>query len=301
MEISVVVPTLNDREELRRCLDAVAAEAPSELVVVNGPSTDGTSGMVREREDVDVLVGIDDRNVNVARNAGLERAEGDAVAFVDPTMTVEAGWLDAVTGALSESDADAVTGPTHERLGAGVATDTVETRTIGGREVTYFDGGNVALSRDLAEAIDGFDEYLEIGGSRDAAHRIAGLGREVAWETEMCVSREAAADGGSTERDWRKRYRSLSYRLAKNYGVNPTVPLRTVRHAAMDASAALRGVVSGDLRPSSWFGNGRDVVIGGTKGYVDGLRARYSDRSPRRNPRGVSARTDRAVTVHDRR
>lgn len=299
MELSVVVPTLNDRDELRGCLDAIAAEDPHEIVVVNGPSTDGTSGMVRDRSDVDVLVEIDDRNVNVARNAGLDRVRGDAVAFVDPTTVVESGWLEAALAGLD--DADAVTGPTHERLGAGVATDTVEGRTIGGRRVTYFNGGNVAFTSELVAAIDGFDEYLEIGGSRDAAHRIAGLGYDLRWSSTMCVSRETATDGGSTERDWRIRYRSLSYRLAKNYGFNPTVPLRTVRHALADAAGSLRDVGRGEARPSAWFGNGRDVVFGSFKGYADGLRARYTDRSPRRNPRGLSSRTDRAVAVHDRR
>lgn len=100
MNVSVVVPTLNDRDELRRCLDAVSAEDPHEIVVVNGPSTDGTSGMVRDREDVDVLVETDERSVNVARNAGADRAQGDAVGFLSPAMSVEAGWLDAVQGAL---------------------------------------------------------------------------------------------------------------------------------------------------------------------------------------------------------
>jgi len=299
MDVSVVVPTLNDREELRGCLDSIAAESPHEIVVVNGPSTDGTSGMVRNREDVDVLVEIDERNVNVARNAGLDRIRGDAVGFVVPTMSVESGWLDAVTGALRE--AEAVTGPTHERLDAGVATDTIESRRIRGRTVTYFNGGNVAFSRGLMESIDGFDEYLGVGGARDAAHRIAGVGSEVVWSAGMCVSRGAAADGGTAERDWRLRYRSLSYRLAKNYGIHPTVAFRTLRHAVVDAGGALRDVVRGNGKPSAWFGNGRDVVLGGSRGYADGLRARYTDRNAQRNPRGLSARTDRAVAVHDRR
>jgi glycosyltransferase involved in cell wall biosynthesis len=299
MDVSVVVPTLNDRDELRRCLDALAGEAPHEIVVVNGPSTDGTSGMVRDRSDVDVLVEIDERNVNVARNAGLDRARGDAVGFLDPATTVEPGWLDAVTAALEESAA--VTGPTHERLDAGVATDAVESRRIGGRSVTYFNGGNVAFTAELAEALDGFDEYLETGGARDAAHRIAGLGHEVAWSTDMCVAREAAADGGTAEREWRTRYRSLTYRLAKNYGLHPTVPFRTIRHAVSDAAGAFLDVATGEAKPTAWFGNGRDVVLGSARGYADGLRARYADRSPGRNPRGISARADRAVAVHDRR
>lgn len=299
MDVSVVVPTLNDREELVGCLDALATEGPHEVVVVNGPSTDGTSGMVRDREDVDVLVEIDDRNVNVARNAGIDRSRGAAVAFVDPTMSVESGWLDAVVASLS--DGLAVTGPTHEQLDTGVATDTAETRRIRGRHVTYFNGGNVAFSTDVLRTLDGFDEYLVVGGARDLAHRIAGLGTEVDWSAEMCVSMETAADGGRPDLYWRLRYRSLAYRLSKNYGVHPTVPLRTLRHAIDDAGVAFRDVARGEAKPTVWFGNGRDVFLGSARGFADGLRARYTDRTPKRNPRGLSSRADRAVSVHDRR
>jgi glycosyltransferase involved in cell wall biosynthesis len=299
MDLSVVVPTLNDRDELRRCLDALAAEAPTEIIVVNGPSTDGTSGMVRDHEAADVLVEIDERNANVARNAGLDRSRGDAVAFVNPALTVEEGWHAAAVETLTETDV--ATGPTHEELRAGVATDSVESRTIRGRSVTYFNGGNVAFDREAIEAIDGFDEYLDTGGARDAAHRLAAQDFGVAWSAEMCVSRETAADGGMTERDWTSRYRSLSYRLAKNYGFHPTVAVRTVRHAMADAYSALRDVASGDAKPTSWFGNGRSVLVGSVDGYTDGIRARYADRSTQRNPNGWSDRTDRAVAVYDNR
>ena len=152
----MVVPTLNERDHLEGCLDALAREDPAETLVVNGPSTDGTSGMVLDRTDVDALIEVDDRNINAARNAGLDRAAGDAVAFLSPVVRVEEGWRSAAVEALA--DADVATGPTHEQLRAGVATDTVETRTIRGRSVTYFNGGNAALSRELLEALDGFDE-----------------------------------------------------------------------------------------------------------------------------------------------
>ena len=299
MELSVVVPTLNERDHLEGCLDALAREDPAETLVVNGPSTDGTSGMILDRTDVDALIEVNDRNVNAARNAGLDRAAGDAVAFLSPVVRVEEGWRSAAVEALA--DADVATGPTHEQLRAGVAADTVETRTIRGRSVTYFNGGNAALSRELLEALDGFDENLRAGGARDAAHRVAGLDYGVAWAAEMSVAREAAADGGTTERDWRSWYRSMAYRLAKNYGFHPTVPYRTIRHAVTDAASTLRDVVGGEARPSTWLGDGRDVVVGAARGYADGIRARYADRSPKRNPSGWSVRTDRAVAVYDKR
>ncbi|MFC6724652.1 glycosyltransferase family 2 protein, partial [Halobium palmae] len=96
MELSVVVPTLNGRDRLAASLDSLAARAPdAEVVVVNGPSADGTTGMVRERDDVDLLVELSDRTINVARNAGIEAASGDAVAFLGDDLGVEDGWVDA--------------------------------------------------------------------------------------------------------------------------------------------------------------------------------------------------------------
>ncbi len=301
MEVSVVTTALNDREQLRSCLDALATERPGEVVVVNGPSTDGTTGMIRERDDVDVLVEIDERNVNVARNAGLDRTSGDAIAFLNPSLTVREGWLGAIVDSFAAHDVGAVAGPSHRQLRGGVSTETTETRTIRGRTVTYFNGGNVAFRRSTMEAIDGFDESLETGGARDAAHRLAATGHDVRWVPEMAVTRSTAADGGSTDRDWRWRYRGLTYRLVKNYGPHPTVPYRIVRHAVSDAAGSFVDVARGDARPTSWLGNGRDVVTGIGRGAVDGLRARYRDRTPRRNPRGWSSRADRAVRVYDRR
>jgi len=296
MELSVVVPTLNGREQLAACLDALAEQAPdAETVVVNGPSADGTTGMVRDRDDVAVLVEIADRSVTVARNAGLDRATGDMVALVSQGLAVKEGWAEAVRTGLA--DHAVVTGPTHEQLAAGITTESKEARTIAGRDVTYFNAGNVAFQRSVLDAIDGFDEYLDIGSSRDVAHRLAAGEYEVGWDSGMCVSREFEADGGIRERDWGWKYRSLSYRLVKNYGVRPTVARRIVAHAGSDALGALKGVFEGNTAPSQWFATGWDVAGGVGVGGKDGLLARV--RSATRNPRGRSTRADRAVSVYD--
>jgi len=295
MELSVVVPTLNGREELAGCLDALAEQVPdAETIVVNGPSADGTTGMVRERPDVDVLVEIADRSVTVARNAGLDRATGDVVAMVNQGLSVEDGWGEAVRAGIA--DHAAVTGPTHEQLTAGMTTESKESRTIAGRDVTYFNPGNVAFQRSALDVLDGYDEYLRIGSSRDVAHRLASGDYSVGWDSGMCVRREFEADGGIRERDWGWKYRSLAYRLVKNYGVRPTVARRLASHAAGDAFDALKGVVRGQTAPSQWLSTGRDVLGGVGSGTADGFLARYRGGE---NPNGRSVRTDRAVAVYD--
>jgi hypothetical protein len=296
MELSVVVPTLNARDDLASCLDSLATNAPgAEVVVVNGPSADGTTGMVQERADVDVLVELADRTINAARNAGIERASGEIVAFVHPFRAIEDSWTGAIADGLEA--ADVVTGPTHTQLPVGFATEAVEERSIAGRQVTYFNAGNVAFRGEPLDELDGFDEYLEVGGARDVAHRLAGTGYDVVWHEDMCVREEVGADGGGTDWDW--KYRSLTYRLVKNYGFRPTVARRLIGHAGSDALAELRTVVSDDGEPSTWFVSGRDVVVNLLLGLKDGHAARRLDRTPRRNPRGRSTRTDRAVEVYD--
>jgi len=298
MQLSVVVPTLNGRDQLSSCLDQLTATAPdAELIVVNGPSADGTTGMVRERDDVDVLVEVSARTVNVARNAGIEVASGDIVAFVSDDLRVEDSWRTAITEGLT--NAPVVTGPTHRTVTGGMTTESPETKEIAQRQVTYISGNNVAFEAAVLETLDGFDEYLETGGARDASHRLAGMETPVAWEPSMSVRCEYEADGGQTQRDWGWKYRALSYRLIKNYGIRPTVLRRTLSHALSDAASAARDVIGGDAQPTAWFGTGRDVVSGMATGFSDGLVARSRDRNDSRNPHGISKRADRAVARYD--
>ena len=266
--------------------------------MVNGPSSDGTTGVVRDRDDVDVLVEISERNPNVSRNAGLEVATGDVVAFIDGGYTVEHSWYGAIERAVP-NDASVATGPITGTRGPDV--DPRTPRTVAGRRVTLFAGDNVAFDRTVLDALDGFDEYLETDGARDCAHRVAGLGFEVNWDAEMAVRSDVGTDGGRTDPDWGTAYRGLSYRLAKNYGPRPTVVARTAGSAVRDGVAGVRRILSGDATPTGWVSDGFDVVTNAAGGFRDGLRARYTDRSAQRNPNGVSVRHDRAVRLYDRR
>jgi glycosyltransferase involved in cell wall biosynthesis len=299
MELSVVVPTLNGRERLASCLDALAAHAPdAEVVVVNGPSADGTTGMIRERDDVDVLVEVSDRKLNVARNAGLSVVSGDAVALVGQDNAVEPSWVGGVRDALEADDADVVTGPIHRSVRAGVTTESEECRTIDGRDVTYFDGGNVAFIREAIESVDGFDEYLVTGGARDCAHRLAANDYEVSWSPNVCVIHDDG-DDEEDDRDWGWKYRALAYRLVKNYGPRPGILGRTFRDAVRDAASNAADVIRGEQTPSGWMGSGKRVAKNIAVGSKDGLWARLRDRSDARNPYGFSARADRAVEIYD--
>jgi len=301
MDLSVVVPTLDGRERLRRCLESLSAHVPdAEIVVVNGPSTDGTSGMVRDRSDVGVLVEVADRNRNVARNAGIGAASGDVIALVGHDLAIGPGWVDAIREEVA-AGADVVTGPIHQAVRVGMTTESEESEPVAGRTVTYFNGDNVAFSRAAIQELDGFDEYLEIGGAHDGSHRLAALGRDVVWSGDMVVTRDVGTDGGVTSRDWTERYRALAYRLTKNYGIRPGVARRLLGSAVAECAGSAREVATGELPFSSWLGAVRGTIVGAAVGARDGVRARFGDRATRHNPHGISSRYDRAVETYDRR
>lgn len=311
MSLSVVIPVFNDRDHLAACLDGLAAQTTDiETIVVNGPSTDGTSGMLHERTDVDVLLESASRNLNVARNAGIREASHPIIALLAPAYRIQEHWQRTIEESLAGA-ADAASGPIEPT--EGTDEDTESTPDPGELAIH---GGNLAMTRGAVTALDGFDEYLSIDGTSDLAHRLSGLGLQVVWHPEMRVQLTATPDGGrpgprrcghgadwefAAEADWGLKYRSLTYRQVKNAGAHPRVLRHLLVSAIRDGVGAARDVLRGQGTPSEWVGNGMDVVSNVIVGVRAGFDARRADGTSARNPNGLSqSDTAGAVAVrHD--
>lgn len=87
MKLSVVTPSLNQGRYLRDCLESVraaAAQAPShevEHIVIDGGSTDGSAGILRNFPGVRWISEADTGQSN-AINKGLSMATGDVLAYL---------------------------------------------------------------------------------------------------------------------------------------------------------------------------------------------------------------------------
>jgi glycosyltransferase involved in cell wall biosynthesis len=108
--ISVVVPTLNDRDGLDQLMHALAAQtrAPDELVVVDGGSTDGTMELLEAWRDkigapLKVVNGTS-LSIGAARNAGVEAARHDWIACTDAGCRPVPGWLRGIDAARRDAD-----------------------------------------------------------------------------------------------------------------------------------------------------------------------------------------------------
>jgi cellulose synthase/poly-beta-1,6-N-acetylglucosamine synthase-like glycosyltransferase len=108
--ISVVVPTLNDRDGLEELLNALAAQtrAPDEVVVVDGGSTDGTMELLEAwRADSRVPVKVvrgSALSIGAARNVGVQAASHHWIACTDAGCRPVPRWLAAIDAARREAD-----------------------------------------------------------------------------------------------------------------------------------------------------------------------------------------------------
>lgn len=103
--LSVILPTYNRVDRLRRAIDALLRQAGDpgayEVLVVDNNCSDGTA---------EFLAGIDDPHIHVirekrqglshARNAGLSEARGTIIAFTDDDVEVAPDWVSAIISAL---------------------------------------------------------------------------------------------------------------------------------------------------------------------------------------------------------
>ena len=86
--VSVVTPVYQGREHLAAAIDSVLAQTFErfELIVVDDGSTDGSAAIARSYAERDPRVRYrrqENAGLGAARNAGIELARGDAIAFLD--------------------------------------------------------------------------------------------------------------------------------------------------------------------------------------------------------------------------
>src|SRR5688500_3257304 len=116
MNITLIIPALNEAE----CIGPLLAELPPELVnqvlVVDNGSTDDTAGAAR-RAGAQVVV-EPRRGYGYACAAGVVAARGDVLAFMDADGSFVPGELRALLAPLLEGVADMALGT---RMGGIVA------------------------------------------------------------------------------------------------------------------------------------------------------------------------------------
>jgi glycosyltransferase involved in cell wall biosynthesis len=196
---SVIVPTRDRPERLRRCLDALERQTASgfEVVVVDDGSADGAAvadavaGAPHAR-----LVRSSGRGPAAARNLGAASASTALLCFTDDDCRPEPGWLEAIRLGVGQG-AEVVAGPTLTALPGNpysVASQTVtnhlmdESRDDSRGTTAFAPTSNVACRAEVWRAVPFDDHYPGAAGEdRDWCARLASHGLVLRVEPDARV------------------------------------------------------------------------------------------------------------------
>ena len=112
--VSIVILTWNSRALVSACLAALpaaTASLPTEVIVVDNGSRDGTAELLAARADVVTITNPVNRGVAPARNQGLRRARGEFVALLDVDTVPSPGAFATLVARLREAPRVGLVGP----------------------------------------------------------------------------------------------------------------------------------------------------------------------------------------------
>ena len=93
MKLSIIVPVYNAQDRLRQCLDSILKQTwkDFELILINDGSRENSLFICLDygkRDNRVVVIDKHNEGAGEARNAGLDRATGDYVLFIDADDTI---------------------------------------------------------------------------------------------------------------------------------------------------------------------------------------------------------------------
>ena len=177
---SIVIITLNRYEHLKKLLQSICYLDYDnfEVVVVNGPSTDGTADLLTHWSDKIKSGVCPEANVSMSRNIGIAMASGEFVAFIDDDAIPEPEWLNQAMEAFERESIAGVGGPVYDHTGYSFQSIYVSTDRLGWAHLSesepcpyncypgsynfpHLAGGNAVFRRKALLEIGGFDEEFE--------------------------------------------------------------------------------------------------------------------------------------------
>jgi GT2 family glycosyltransferase len=213
--ISVIVCTHNGARTLSQCLERLhcLVYPDFELIVVDDGSADGSADIARAHGAT--LVQTEHRGLGFARNAGVARATGDVVAFLDDDAYPDPDWLHYVAAALRANAHCGVGGPNIPPEDDGLIADCVAAAPggpihvlISDREAEHVPGCNMAFRKAALEEIGGFDERFRVAGDDvDVCWRLQESGRTLGFSAGAVVMHR--------RRDSVRRYLKQQYGYGK--------------------------------------------------------------------------------------
>ena len=182
VQISVIIPTFNRCEKLRRAIQSVRRQegVPYELIVVDDGSEDGTARMIQEEFPGAGYFFQSNQGPAAARNRGVKQARGKWIAFLDSDDEWLAGKLETQLDFLKQNPGCKIVQTEEIWIRGGRRVNPMKKhQKFGGfifekcLPLCIISPSAVLMSRDLFMDAGGFDESLPACEDYDLWLRVA--------------------------------------------------------------------------------------------------------------------------------
>ena len=118
-EVSIIINTDGRAGSLAICIESLKyLRYPNfEVVVVTGPTKDGTHELCRRYAGMIKIAECAHRNLSISRNIGIEISSGEIIAFLDDDSIPEPEWLNDIVPAFLDSETGVAGGFLHDHTG----------------------------------------------------------------------------------------------------------------------------------------------------------------------------------------
>ncbi|MEE4297247.1 MAG: glycosyltransferase [Wenzhouxiangella sp.] len=230
---SIIVPVFNKVAYTAACLESITEHAGSvefEVIVVDDCSSDHTAEFLANCEGVHVVKNAKNTGFIASCNAGAARAKGEFLVFLNNDTTVTESWLERLLDTFADfPDAGVVgarlaypNGRLQEAGGIifsdasgwnyGRNEDPTQPQYNFTSEADYVSGACLAISRDLFEDLNGFDNYYAPAyyEDTDLCFRVRQHGRKVYCQPACTIIHHEGVSSGTDESSGTKRYQAIN-------------------------------------------------------------------------------------------
>lgn len=201
MIFSVIIPTYNRKDLLKKCLVSLFAQTfhkdGYEVIVVDDGSTDGTADFLSLLNPLDPshfhFLTQNHKGPAAARNLGIKQAQGEIIAFTDDDCVPPANWLEKLYDGFKRHPEVAIVSGCQEAQDNILKENLIaqyerfQTREIYGGKDKEIVGGfetpggvtnNMAVRKEVFDKVGLFDENFPVPAGEDAdlKKRIADAG-----------------------------------------------------------------------------------------------------------------------------
>jgi glycosyltransferase involved in cell wall biosynthesis len=244
--VTVVVPTYNEAHFIEECLTSVLEDPTTEVLVVDGGSTDATreivAGLMPRFPGLRVLDNPR-RSAASAMNIGLAHATGEFIVRLDAHSVYPPGYVSRLTGALHDYSADVSGGVirpvARERtvFGRAVAASLSNAWVVGNSEFRVGGGGVRVVDTvpfgcwraDTLRRIGGYNEELSRSQDYDLSQRLRQMGAKILLVPDVVIEYKARSG----------LWQNVKYNFWNGYWVGYPMVVSGVRFAIRHLAPAL--------------------------------------------------------------